>query len=100
MQQIKKKSLILITHRLATELDLFAQIYHIYTKYWDRQAEANSAEPEQMLQNMASYQSLHCLPFILHCLSVMRFYRSVNPLASCPAWLVYLTTLFPGQVDR
>ena len=30
-------------------------------------------------------------------LFVLRFYGSVNPLGSCRAHSVYLTTLFPGQ---
>ena len=32
-------------------------------KYWDRQAFANSVEPNQMQQNVASNQGLHCLPY-------------------------------------
>ena len=29
---------------------------------------------------------------------VLRFYGLVNPLGSCRAWSVYLTTLFLGRV--
>ena len=32
--------------------------------YWDRQAWASSVDPEQMLQNVASDQGLHSMPFI------------------------------------
>ena len=39
-------------------------IYSIYTKYLDRQAGTNSVDPDQMLQNAASDQGLHCLPLI------------------------------------
>ena len=35
-------------------------LYHNNPKYWDRQAEANSVDPN-MLQNMAFDQGLHCL---------------------------------------
>ena len=31
----------------------------------DQQALVYSADPDQMLQNVASDQGLHCLPFIL-----------------------------------
>ena len=41
-----------------------AVTYHNNPKYWDRQALANSMEPNQMLQNVVSDQSLHCLPLI------------------------------------
>ena len=34
------------------------------TKYWDSKAFANSADPDQMLQNAVSDQGLHCLPYI------------------------------------
>ena len=38
----------------------------IFPKYLDRQAWANSVDPDQMLQNAASDQGLHCLPLIWH----------------------------------
>ena len=38
--------------------------YGIYSKYSDRQVWANSVDPDQMLQNAASDQGLHCLPLI------------------------------------
>ena len=37
---------------------------NLYPKYFDRQAEANSVDPDQMPQNVASDLGLHCLPFI------------------------------------
>ena len=39
-------------------------MYLIYQNYWDRQAWANSVEPDQMLQHAASDQGLQCLPLI------------------------------------
>ena len=38
--------------------------YHIYHKYSDRQAWANSVDPDEMPQNVASHQGLHYLPLI------------------------------------
>ena len=35
-------------------------MYTIYRKYLDRQAWANSVDPDEMPQNVASHQSLHC----------------------------------------
>ena len=32
--------------------------------HWDRQAQANCVDPDQMPQNAASDQGLHCLPLI------------------------------------
>ena len=40
----------------------------IYSKYLDRQAWANCVNPDQMPQNVASDQDLHCLPLIHHLL--------------------------------
>ena len=34
--------------------------YHIYPKPWDKQAWANTADPDQMLLNMVADQGLHC----------------------------------------
>ena len=36
--------------------------YHTYSTYSDRQAWANIVDPDQMPQNAASDQGLHCLP--------------------------------------
>ena len=38
--------------------------YHIYSMYSDRQARANSVDPDEMQQNAASHLGLHCLPLI------------------------------------
>ena len=38
--------------------------YRNILKYWDRQAWANSVDPDQTPQNAASDQGLHFLPFI------------------------------------
>ena len=46
-------------HREATSIE-----YHNKPKYWDRQASANSVDPDHMPQNVASDQGLHCLPLI------------------------------------
>ena len=41
-------------------------IYHNYLMYWDRQACANSVDPDQTPQNAVSDQGLNCLPQIHH----------------------------------
>ena len=38
--------------------------YHIYLIYSDRQAWANSIDPDETPQNAASHLGLHCLPLI------------------------------------
>ena len=38
--------------------------YSIIHMYSDRQAWANSVDPDEMLQNAASHQGLHCLSHI------------------------------------
>ena len=38
--------------------------YHNYPKYWNRHVWANGVDPDQMLQNLASDQGIHCLPLI------------------------------------
>ena len=45
---------------------LISTQYHNNPKYWDRQAFANSLDPDMMLKNEASDQDqdLHCLPNI------------------------------------
>ena len=40
------------------------QFYHNIPKYWDRKAWANSVDPDQMPQNVASDQGLYCLPLL------------------------------------
>ena len=42
----------------------FDKDYHIYHKYLDRQARANSVDPDKMPQNVVSDLGLHCLPLI------------------------------------
>ena len=49
--------------------DLFP-LYNIYP-YWDRQAWANSVDPDQMLQNAASDLDLHYLQFIQQILDII-----------------------------
>ena len=39
-------------------------MYGIYCIYSDRQAWANSADPDETLQNAAAHQGPHCLPLI------------------------------------
>ena len=39
-------------------------LYHNNPKYWDRYVFVNSVDPDQMPQNVASDQSLHCLLYI------------------------------------
>ena len=39
-------------------------MYHIYRMYLNRQAWANSVDPDEMPQNAPSHQGLHCLPLI------------------------------------
>ena len=46
--------------------------YHKNPKYWDRQACANSVDPDQMPQNAASDQGLHCLPL------VQQYFKHIN----------------------
>ena len=53
-QQIAQGPFSCVVHHLLS-------YYHIYPKY---RALINSADPDQMLQNMATDQSLHCLPII------------------------------------
>ena len=52
-------------------------IYRIYRMYSDRQAWANSVDPDETPQNAASHQGLHCLPLIqqvLYTTSGSKFY--------------------------
>ena len=43
---------------------LYIHDYHNNPKYWERQALANSVNPDQMPHSVASDQGLHCLPLI------------------------------------
>ena len=42
-----------------------------------------------------------CIPYLLirRCLFVLRFYGPVNPMGSCRAWSVYLTTRLLGRLS-
>ena len=42
----------------------FNMSYSIYRKYSDKKARANSVDSDEMPQNAASHQGLHCLPII------------------------------------
>ena len=46
--------------------------YRNNPKNWDRHARANSVDPDQMLQNAASDQCLHCLSLI------QQYFRHIN----------------------
>ena len=56
---LRRQSSIVKTHQQAIK-------HHNNPKYWDRQASANSGDPDQMLQNAGSDQVLHCLPLSQH----------------------------------
>ena len=83
---------------------------------------ANSGDPDQKPQNAASDLGLHCLPvthlgalvfnglitvlctmvisnLFVDCLFVLRFYGPVNPVGSCRARSVYLTTRLLGRLS-
>ena len=47
-------------------------MYHNNFKYWDRYTFASSVDPDQTLQNAASDQGLHCLPF------KQQYFRDIN----------------------
>ena len=44
--------------------DQIVEMYHIDHMYWDRQAQVNCVDPDEMPQNATSHQGLHCLPLI------------------------------------
>ena len=80
---------------------------------------ANSGDPDQTPRSAASDLGLHCLPITLlrvsqlqwvkvggfistvklNLLFVLRFYGPVNPMRSCRAWSVYLTTRLLGRLS-
>ena len=43
---------------------IFTPVLSINHIYWDSEACANSADLDQMMQNVASHQGLHCLPLV------------------------------------
>ena len=67
----------------------------------------NSGDPDQTLHSAVSDLGLHCLPITLLwvsrligiCLFVLRFYSPVNPVGSCQARSVYLTTRLLGRLS-
>ena len=71
---------------------LSLQEYHINCMYWDRQAWANSVDPDEMLQNAASHQGLNCLPLIQQFLDttlgsklyLFKFYNKYGKELRCP----------------
>ena len=65
-------------HHFDTFLVCIYLSYHIYYMYLDRQAWANSVDPDEMLQNAASHQGLHCLPFIQQCLDTTSIVNCTN----------------------
>ena len=59
--------------------------HSIYSKYLDRQTLANSVDSDQMTQNVASDQGLHCLPLIQQFLALssdseMALFKSLGKL--------------------
>ena len=50
--------------RVVSNFKPFTHNYHIYHMYSDRQAWANSLDPDETPQNAASHLGLHCLPLI------------------------------------
>ena len=80
----------------------------------------NTVDADQTLRSMASDLGLQCLPMFFlwnarinwsmkrsnlgfgrlsSCLFVLRFYGPVNPLGSCQAQSVYLTTRLLGRLS-
>ena len=47
-------------------------MYRNNPKYCDKYTFANSVDPDQMMQNMASDQGLHCLAYI------RQYFRHIN----------------------
>ena len=65
-ENIFTKMFLVVTHWICLRevfpmVSVFMQ-YHNNPKYWNREAFANSVDPDQMPQNVASDQGLHCLP--------------------------------------
>ena len=69
MQDIKSDDYTLESLSISTKYPhVFSEIrffiYSIYCMYSDRKARANSVDPDEMPQNVASHLGLHCLPLI------------------------------------
>ena len=65
---------------------------------WDRQALANSVDPDQMPQNAASDQGLHCLPYIQQYYSHIKWIlgwtiSNFNPSPAEPGYVLPLQTV-------
>ena len=66
--------------------------YHIYGMYSDKKVWANSVNPDEMLQNAASHQGLHCLPLFQQFLDktsgsklyLFKFYNKYSKELKCP----------------
>ena len=52
----------------------------------------------ESVHSMVSVNQLGLLSFF-KCLFVLRFYGPVNPMGSCRAWSVYLTTRLLGRLS-
>ena len=48
--------------------------YSIYSMYLDRQAWANSVDPDEMSHSAVSHQGIHCLPIIQQFLESSKMY--------------------------
>ena len=83
------------------------QHYHNNPKYWDRQAWANSVNPDQMLQNRASDQDLYCLPLIQLILDIspgsqiwLTFKSMVRSYGAPILRVINMVHLFSGDLLR
>ena len=59
----------------------------------------NSGEPSIGLKIQHNGPSLYVSPCVCVCLFVLRFYGPVNPVGSCRARSVYLTTRLLGRLS-
>ena len=62
----------------------------------------NCLDPDEMASCKLSHLDLHCIGTCLYTyadLFVLRFYSSVNPMGSCQARSVYLTTRLLGRLN-
>ena len=51
-------------HNICFHAEIGKTVYSNNPKYWDRQAWANSVDPDQMPHSAASDQGLHFLPLV------------------------------------
>ena len=69
---------------------------HIYSKYLERQAWANSVDPDQMPQNVASDLGLYCLTLIkqfLDTLTGIKWSCSTSTIRSFSVWIFGINTV-------